>query len=251
MPLLDTHTHILPGIDDGAKDLAASRALLDALCAQGVSSVVLTPHFYPHRRDLESFLERRQRAVEALLDLDGMVSLPGEVGSAALAKYSDGERELKIFLGAEVALSPALEHLASFERLVIGRNRHVLIEMPFGEMWDGDTFQLLEGLMFAHRLRPIIAHIERYPATSFGRDTAPIQRLVDMGCLIQLNVSSLAEFRPRGVAKRLLAGDWIDLLGSDAHNLETRPPRFDLLLKYARKWGIDVDRAFPGDGLFG
>ncbi len=288
MAFVDIHTHILPGFDDGAKDLEVSRALLTTLVEQGVGTVVATPHFYPNREDLGTFVRRRQIAVDKLLSLEGMSVYRGaadragvgagagagaslvryspvglssagqdtpEVGLAvdefaadelpAVEKPTSGqqsisrEQSIVIYLGAEVALSSVLLRYETLEPLQIGRNRHILIEMPFSERWSSDTFQLLEQIVYKHHLRPIIAHIERYPATKNGQDTSSIQTLVDIGCLIQMNVSSLQDFRERYYCKNLLKGGWINLLGSDCHNMVKRPPRFDLYNKYAPKWGIN------------
>jgi len=60
--LTDLHTHILPGMDDGARNVAMSLAMLEAERAQGVDTVVLTPHFYREREDAERFLQRREAA---------------------------------------------------------------------------------------------------------------------------------------------------------------------------------------------
>ena len=301
MAFVDIHTHILPGFDDGAKDIEVSRALLTTLVEQGVGTVVATPHFYPNREDLGTFVRRRQIAVDKLLSLEGMSVYRGAadragvgagagagVGAgASLARYSpmglssagqdtpevwlavdeftvdefatdefpavekttfgqqsiSREQSIVIYLGAEVALSSVLLRYETLEPLQIGRNRHILIEMPFSERWSSDTFQLLEQIVYKHHLRPIIAHIERYPATKSGQDTSSIQTLVDIGCLIQMNVSSLQDFRERYYCKNLLKGGWINLLGSDCHNMVKRPPRFDLYNKYAPKWGIN-ERSF-------
>ena len=62
----DLHTHCLPGMDDGAKDVETSVRMLQAIGKQGVSHVALTPHFYPHKEELPSLLARRDRAFQSL-----------------------------------------------------------------------------------------------------------------------------------------------------------------------------------------
>ncbi|HOR22980.1 MAG TPA: capsular polysaccharide biosynthesis protein, partial [Ruminococcus sp.] len=65
--LTDLHCHILPGIDDGAKDREMSLAMLDMMKEQGVGRAVATPHFYAHReKSVEAFLEKRRAAFQSI-----------------------------------------------------------------------------------------------------------------------------------------------------------------------------------------
>ena len=60
--MIDIHTHILPGMDDGARDVKEALSLIDLLRKQGVSGAVLTPHYYPHEETVNEFLKRREEA---------------------------------------------------------------------------------------------------------------------------------------------------------------------------------------------
>lgn len=242
--LIDVHSHILPGIDDGAQDVTVTRSLLEQLAAQGVTVVVATPHFYAHREQLDRFLERRQAAIERMLTIPGMKEATNE---SALAIYESQAGPMHIYLGAEAALSPALLRHDSLDRLCIGQNRHILIEMPFTKEWDQPIYQLIDQLIYQFDLKPIIAHIERYPATNYGKLLDAIQPLADLSCLIQMNVDSLQDRRIRNNCKKLVRGNWIDLIGSDCHNMDRRPPHFDLLHTLANKWGIDFTADFRID----
>lgn len=108
---VDFHTHILPGMDDGAKDLSVSLRMLGALRAQRVGAVALTPHFYPHRETLSAFLERRERAWQEL--------------SAAVA----GGGYPALLPGAEVYLTPGLAEM-DLRALSMGEAGLLLVEMP-------------------------------------------------------------------------------------------------------------------------
>ena len=66
--MIDIHSHILPGIDDGSKNLRMSLGLIDMLIDQGIDTVAATPHFYADRVSVEKFLSRRQRAYESLAE---------------------------------------------------------------------------------------------------------------------------------------------------------------------------------------
>ena len=67
--MTDFHTHILPGIDDGSKDMDMTEQMLEAEMQQGVSHIFATPHFYAHRRSVDSFLDRRSAAMDKVRKL--------------------------------------------------------------------------------------------------------------------------------------------------------------------------------------
>ena len=106
----DLHTHILPGVDDGAKDLEKALEMLRMQKACGVERVALTPHFYPLREEFQSFLDKRQQAYEGLLPNWDAESMPD------------------LRLGAEVHYSPALAEL-DLRRLTIGQSDYLLLEL--------------------------------------------------------------------------------------------------------------------------
>lgn len=64
--MIDFHSHILPGIDDGSASVEESLKLLEMLAEQGVKTVVATPHFYPDRTSVSDFLRRRDAAYQRL-----------------------------------------------------------------------------------------------------------------------------------------------------------------------------------------
>ena len=66
--MIDIHTHILPNFDDGSASVEISVNMLKALREQGVKNVVLTPHFYDYRTDVDSFVQKRQKALDVLIE---------------------------------------------------------------------------------------------------------------------------------------------------------------------------------------
>ena len=67
--MIDFHTHILPGIDDGSRDIRMTEQMLEKEAAMGVTHVYATPHFYAHRANVNRFLERRQRSYAQVQEL--------------------------------------------------------------------------------------------------------------------------------------------------------------------------------------
>ena len=143
--MTDLHTHILPRMDDGAPDTAASLAMLRMEAAQGVTGVALTPHFHRDRESIEQFLARRQAAWEHL--------------SAAMEKTTEPFPDL--VLGAEVAWMPNMNHWDDLEALCLGSSRYLLLELPF-TLWNNSMIDQLYSLAAQSGVTPVLAHLERY-----------------------------------------------------------------------------------------
>ena len=110
--LIEMHSHILPGIDDGAKDVQTSLKMIERLKEQGAETIVLTSHFYSDTMSLEDFLAKRDNAMAEL--------------TAALPDGSP-----RLISAAEVYISDYLFNYDSLDKLKIGNSDYVLIEHPF------------------------------------------------------------------------------------------------------------------------
>ncbi len=201
--MIDLHTHILPGIDDGAKDEQEARSLLSMLKEQGVTLVVLTPHFYSHKQDLSDFINKRREAFELISDF-----------------------ELEMILGSETYLTESLFSNDSLDKLCIGDTKYLLLEIPNIAEWTSPTFQMIDKVISKYNVRPIIAHVEQYRAVQLSRHkTKLFQELVDLGCLLQINADSVVDRSTRTKTLKLIKSGWADFVGSDCHNLTLRPPQ--------------------------
>lgn len=202
--LTDFHSHILPGMDDGSADVSTSLEMLRRESAQGISRVVATPHFYARYEQPEDFLERRDRAEEAL--------------RTAMAECS-GMPELRI--GAEVYYFRGISESEWLPRLTIRDTTAVLIEMPPAP-WTDAMYRELADIWDKRGITPIIAHIDRYirPLRTFGIPRA----LEQLPVLVQANGSFFLNRKTASMAMRMLKADRIQLLGSDCHNLTDRTP---------------------------
>ena len=221
----DIHTHILPGMDDGAKDTGTAAAMLDMEASQGVEAVAFTPHYYRDREAPERFLARRQSAVERL--------------SEALTALPPNQRQElpRAALGAEVAWMPKLSRWDALEQFCIGGTEYFLLELPF-HPWDSLLIDQLYELLACTRFIPVIAHLERYFA---GQKRTHIQELYAMGLPIQFSAASLLRLTGRGSVLRALRGPAPCLLASDCHDLTRRPPDLGAAARTAeRKLGGDI-----------
>lgn len=216
--LTDFHSHILPGMDDGASDTEESLKLLSMLSSSGAQRVVLTPHFYRHDEDINRFLSRRKKSVEELSSaLENMPNCP------------------KLALGAEVYFYPSLSSDPDFEKLCIEGTNYMLLELPFEHFYDS-FFSDFAKFMNRCSCKIILAHIERY--MRFGNTQKEFERLLSMGDIIcQMNCTSLVKsgyFDRRKLISMLNDGT-VRLIGTDTHNSMTRPPMFgeakDIIVK--------------------
>ena len=198
--MIDTHTHILPGVDDGAKDLQISLQMLRQSKEQGVEAVVLTPHFYPTRETVDSFLSRRAEAFEQL--------------QAAVTPDLP-----RLILGAEVAWCAGLEKMPELRQLTMGDSDYLLLEMPHTE-WSKYHLDGVWNLADAGRVIPVFAHVERFiPLQKDGQFRALARMQLPMQISADVFDKPFGGFK----ARRLMAkGQW--MIGSDCHNLTSRPP---------------------------
>lgn len=207
--MIDLHSHVLPGIDDGARSIGESIELLELANADGVETMVLTPHIYPGRWDLE--------AEELEPMFDDFVQ--------ACEEYFP---TMRFLLGAEVHLLPVTLKLVEQGRV------------PFIGALQGHPVLLLElhdgrippfTLSAIHHLRrrgilPMIAHPERNREVMTNPEA--MEPFVRAGCLLQLTAGSVTGHfgqRAQNAAMTLLDRQWAHVVASDTHHPVRRPPR--------------------------
>lgn len=200
--MIDFHSHILPGIDDGSENVEMSLQMVSALQQQGVDTICATSHFYATERTPQRFLFRREEAFEALKD-----ALPADAPT--------------ILLGAEVLYFPGIAHMEELPELCLEGTNLLLLEMPF-ERWT--EYMIREVMDIAHsgRFTILMAHIERY---YFQQPVSVWDSFLDNNILLQSNAEFFLPFLSRIRALKLLKQGRIHLLGSDCHNMSDRAPR--------------------------
>ena len=203
MTWVDFHTHVLPGMDDGAKSPEMGASMLRTLGEQGVGLVFATSHYIPHRESPASFLARRAQAAEAL---------------KAVAAGTPSVR-----LGAEIYLEQALPE-KGLEPLCLEGTRLLLVEMP-RQSYKPWMMEKIQNIAYGMRVTPVIAHVDRYLDWYTREDYAALFSFSD--CLYQINMEALADRAARKFVLRLAKEGYPLLPGSDAHNTEKRRPNFD------------------------
>lgn len=225
--LVDFHSHILPGVDDGSASVEESIAMLQLEAEQGVTHVVATPHFYPRYDSPEHFLQKRAQA-EARLRIE-MEKYPGLP---------------QITVGAEVYYFHGISESDFLPQLTIGAEGCILIEMPHGH-WSEQMYRELAAIWERRRILPIIAHIDRYIAPLHTHGIT--RKLAELPVYVQANADFFLERSTAGMAMRMLKSDQIQLIGSDCHNMDSRKPNMgEAVKRIERKLGKDVLEAVIG-----
>ncbi len=180
--MIDIHTHIIPGLDDGPETLSQSLELINILKNEGIDKIVATPHFYPELFP-ESTIENRDKKLN-------------ELKSAT---------DVDIFPGFEVMFDEGIPQLNKY---TMNNTQYILVEFSRFSTIDG----IFNAIKFIHSkgLHPIIAHIERY---TINEETIEILRL--RGASIQMNADFIVNnFRK---IKVLITKGLIDFVASDIH----------------------------------
>lgn len=228
---LDIHTHILPGIDDGSKDWSMTEEMLRMAYAQGIRTIVATPHNYPGETGVKS------RAIKELCE-----------------KTEEMARRMNLFMrifpGNEIFYREGIaREIEKGEILSLAGSRYLLVEFHPGSYRK----EILNGLreLTENGYLPIIAHVERVEAL-FGNEKAYTEAL-NAGCYMQTNCASLLgsrfDKRTRRL-KKLLGEGKIHFLGSDCHNVkERRPLMQDVIQKLSRSLSEDQIEKFTAENV--
>lgn len=202
---VDFHTHILPKIDDGCQSKEEGAKMLEQLKAQGIEAVVLTPHFYiddfdSFQQGLDIFTANKSHAYRELAGLYNQNTMP------------------KLIQGCECTMWKGMSE-QDLTPLCIENTNLILCEMPYRyQSYITDELEELAVNGFV----PVIAHIDRYLNLYEGKQLYDIYNL--KYALFQINIPSLSKLKTRMEMCRLAKLGKEFILGSDCHNLNSRPP---------------------------
>ena len=189
---LDYHAHVLPGCDHGSDSVETSRKQLAMAAAARVRTVCATPHFYPHKESIPSFLQRRE-------------------ASARLLRENLTADAPQLQLGAEVLICDGMERLDGLPRLCRSETNELLLEMPFYQ-WPETIWDTLYALCERRDIKIVLAHAERYPPEA-------IEQLIRDNVALQLNSECLTRPLHRKRYLTWIKNGSVKYLGSDIHML--------------------------------
>lgn len=202
---VDLHAHILPGVDDGSKDMPETLRMLKLAYDEGIRTIIATPHYVAGAKLVSP--EQLSRVCEQVQ-----------------AEAEKMDQNMKILLGNEIYYSESvLEALQTGAALTLAGSRYVLIEFSPKETFK-NIFRGLGELVRAGYL-PILAHIERYQCLYKNEDA--VQELTNLGCYLQMNAGSLCGGildTESAYCRKLVLQGWIHFLGSDCHDAKVRIP---------------------------
>ena len=198
---VDLHTHILPGIDDGAKDEATSLRMLQLQQREGVDRLFLTPHYDCRRQSVDDFLRQRQEAYDRLCRAAAGTPVPA------------------MKLGAEVHFSADLME-QDLSRLTLGESDYLLLELSH-RRYPPVLVQAIEQMLDCG-ITPILAHVERF--SYFAEHLDLLLDLIYRGVLAQVSADVFISRRCGSFARACLKHDLAQFVASDAHNDTERLP---------------------------
>ncbi len=198
--MVDIHNHILPGIDDGAKDVGESIELIKMFADIGIHKFIATPHimynYYPNNKETIG---------RALIELNE-------------ALITSHMTDISVSAAAEHMIDSNFETLLEQGKIMPMRGNYILIEMSY--LQASINFNEAIQMIAKERFFPILAHPERY--VYFKSSSSRLRKYKKQGVLFQLNLLSLGDYYGKEVkqkAYKLIEHNMIDYLASDVHNL--------------------------------
>ncbi|MDO5556090.1 MAG: PHP domain-containing protein [Clostridia bacterium] len=200
--MIDVHSHIIPNVDDGAKNIEETFKMIEEAKKVGFTDIIMTPHYLEnyYKNDSNEIVFWTQKLTEVL---------------------KQKQIDLKVHFGMEIYISNKMEELLKNKAvLTLCNSRYILIEMPLSS-----KINYLEYVIFvikSFNLVPIIAHPERYKYIQ--QQPKLIEEILNEGCLLQCNYGSILGLygrKAKATIKRFLKNDIVDFLGSDCHMSNT------------------------------
>jgi len=231
--VIDLHSHLLPGIDDGPEDLQTALSLARHAVAAGLRVSVVTPHM--HARRYENRAEGiRQHAARFQAELD-QAGIRLQIRAAAEVRL---DHDILAWVADDL-----IPYLGFWEN-----ERVMLLEFPHSHVPVGGD--KLVAWLRKQGIRPMIAHPERNK--DIMRSPEKLLPFIQQGCLLQVTAGAVAGAFGEAARTRavdLLQRGWVTVLASDAHNLDARPPELEpgrvaaaVVVGEAESWNLVLHR---------
>lgn len=198
--MIDLHSHILPGVDDGARDFEDSLNILEGLARQGITDIVLTPHYVAET----SYISTRSKNLAIFEELK--------------KKVKRAKLGINLYLANEIYIDQKIEkYLKNKKIATINDTKNLLIELPMS-----GEFESYEDIILSLQNKGytvILAHPERYRSTQ--KDFKILERLHENGVLLQANLGSIIEQygkHAKKTVKKLIKKDMVYCFGTDIHH---------------------------------
>ena len=212
--MIDIHTHLLFGVDDGPQTIEESVEMLKRAKEQGIDAMILTPH-YRH----------------------GMFAYPSDkIKENCTALLAPAQQiGIKLYLGTEHHVnSMIIEYIQSGRVRTLANTQYVLAEYKHDTEFEYIAKSVHD--LLSHGYIPIIAHVERYMC--MYEDIDRVDWLRDVGAMIQVNANAILGmegFKTKGFTKKLLKYGYVDFVASDSHDLKKRANNLGKCREYLYK----------------
>jgi protein-tyrosine phosphatase len=214
--IVDMHTHILPGVDDGSKSTEESAQMMRLEWEHGVRKMVATPHFYAQRDSVSAFLERRSRSMQQFVQ----------------AIHDEPFSQMEVRSGAEVYYFQGIGRASMLPKLCIEGTEMMLLEMPFCQ-WNMQMLEDVIQIIEEQQIDVILAHIERY--YEYQKDKSVWEEIFSLPVIPQINAESFLRWKYRHRCFGFVREGYEAVLGSDCHNMTSRQPNLAQAREAVRK----------------
>ena len=198
--MIDIHSHLIYGVDDGSKDIETSLKVLSNLSENGVTDIILTPHYIVDT----NYVSKKTDNIKKLKELQREVKKLGI--------------NINLYLGNEIYIDKdILKYIEENKMCSLNNTEYILVELPMSGVYEDylDIFSNLINIGF----KVILAHPERY--TSFQKDYSLINEVVATGVLLQSNIDSIVGGygkEAKKTMKYILKNKLVSFVGTDIHN---------------------------------
>lgn len=224
---IDFHTHILPDVDDGARDVDMSLRMLREMENSQVDLVIATPHYFSLDEKPIDFKKRIAAAAQQLQD----------------AAMQNSQKLPDFLLGAEVYVERNLLLTEDLDLLCIGDTDLLLLELPVSEFREW-MYTVLSGVTTIYGVRPVIAHVERVLSRISKKDLKKILEIP--GICFQFNHTAFQDRKARSFVKQVMKEGYPVFFGSDCHSVSDRGPTSAADYEQIRQWLIKkMGKDFP------
>jgi protein-tyrosine phosphatase len=217
--MIDLHSHILPGVDDGPGNWEGTIGMLRMAEEGGTTTIVATPHSHDYWRAAQP--------PEILIP---------QLVAEANQRAADAGLTIKVLTGQECQALPSLvQDLDKMTCHTLAHSRTVLMELPF-MMWPAHTESLVFNLQLAG-YTILLAHPERYKAVQ--EDPAKLAPLIERGVYMQVTTTSVMGrngSKVQEVTRHLVELNWAHVLASDSHSIGGRHPKLDEAAAEIARW---------------
>lgn len=214
--MIDIHNHIIPNIDDGSDSFTLSKTLLENAIEEGITDVLITPHFMkhgPYRTRKDELLQLFEQCKETFSNLN-----------------------INLYLGNELYIDRELDELLlNDEVCTMNGSDYVLIEFPFDRYRD-EYDEYLYNVSLNYKI--IIAHPERYDYVQ--KDTDFVRRWLNEGYYLQSNQDSLNYRETRRVIYQLIEKGRLSFVASDCHNMYRPLSLMDAYNTISKKFNLET-----------